>query len=140
MSSAPRRPPRGSFRCRDSRSSACRQPLVEPCSPVPKAVAASDAGNAGRIPYMKRLKAAIETPSAQTQAALLITVDHFRDLEARLGFADSEEILLKLMAWLRQHLNASDVVGRVSSDELALIVARPAVADIDTLCQRHAGL
>lgn len=103
---------------------------------APKPAAATEhSGAAARIPFMKRLKAAIEQPSSQVQAALLITVDDFAALESRLGFTDSEEALLKLMEWLRNNLGPKDVVGRVSSDELALIVTRPVVSDISALCE-----
>jgi EAL domain-containing protein (putative c-di-GMP-specific phosphodiesterase class I)/PleD family two-component response regulator len=91
---------------------------------------------AGRIPYMKRLKAAIAEPRQAAQAALVIAVDEFHALEARLGLGDSEEAVLKLMDWIRSRMTANETLVRVSSGEMALIVQRPDVRDIADSCDK----
>ena len=111
--------------------------LIQLLAKAPKTVAAPISEVAGgRIPFMKRLKAAILEPQKQTQqAALLLTADDFTAFETRLGFADSEEAILKLMEWIRERLVANEHLVRVSSGELAVLVQRAQVSDISTLCE-----
>lgn len=111
--------------------------FIQLLAKAPKTVAATVPEVAGgRIPFMKRLKAAILEPQQQSQqAALLLTVDDFTAFETRLGFADSEEAILKLMEWIRERLVANEHLVRVSSGELAVLLQRAKVSDISALCE-----
>lgn len=117
-----------------SLSRASGEPLVQLLIKAPKSAPTSEIAG-GRIPFMNRLKAAIEQPQTQPQAAALVTVDDFAALETRLGFADSEEAILKLMEWIRARLGPKEQLVRVSSGEVALIVERAQVSDIAQLCE-----
>jgi PAS domain S-box-containing protein len=110
--------------------------LIQLLAKAPKAaVAPLPEVAGGRIPFMKRLKAAILEPQPQSQqAALLLTVDDYNAFETRLGFADSEEAILKLMDWMRVRLVANEHLVRVSSGELAVLAQRATVSDISALC------
>ena len=118
-----------------STSRAGSENLVQLLIKAPKAAAVSEALATGRIPFMKLLAQALRQPQQQPQAAILVSVDDFASTEARLGFADSDEAILKLMEWIRARLGPGEQLVRVSSGELALLVQRPQVSDITQLCE-----
>lgn len=118
-----------------SLSRASGENLVQLLIKAPKSAPAPEAVATGRIPFMKLLAAALREPQQQPQAAVLVSVDDFAAIETRLGFADSDEAILKLMEWLRGRLGPREQLLRVSSGELALLVGRPQVNDIVQLCE-----
>lgn len=109
--------------------------LVQLLIKSPKSAPAPEVVATGRIPFMKLLATALRQPQQQPQAAVLVSVDDFSAIETRLGFADSDEAILKLMEWLRARLGPREQLLRVSSGELALLVGRPQVSDIVQLCE-----
>lgn len=73
-------------------------------------------------------------------SAIFIDVDHFKEINDRLGHDTGDALLQKVAATLRQHLRSSDIAGRLGGDEFALILpgtdADAAVAYAEALRHR----
>ena len=55
-------------------------------------------------------------------SALFIDVDHFKEVNDRLGHDAGDALLVRIAEVLRGHLRASDLAGRLGGDEFALIL------------------
>jgi len=99
----------------------------------PPAVAAIASGPAQneRLAFLHALTASQK--SGQPGGALLLSVDGFSALEERFGLADCEELLEQLRQALKTRLAPADQVYRFSVSELAAVVSRPRLADVQAL-------
>jgi diguanylate cyclase (GGDEF)-like protein len=62
-------------------------------------------------------------------AILLLDVDHFKQVNDRLGHAAGDELLRWVVAALRRSVRASDAIGRLGGDEFAVLFPDVAPAD-----------
>lgn len=111
-------------------------------APVPVARAAPASAPAaaapalgGRPAFIQAVPGAIAASAKSPRAVLFMTVDDFPALEARLGVGDTEDIMDRLAAWTRERLTAQDQLFRFSAGELAAIIARPAIVDVEKLSE-----
>ncbi|ROH90853.1 EAL domain-containing protein [Stagnimonas aquatica] len=97
----------------------------------PPPASASVAPSNERLGFLHALSASER--SGQPRGALLLTVDGFSALEDRFGLADSESLLEQLRQALKARLAPADQVFRYAAGELAAVVGRPRLADIQSL-------
>jgi PAS domain S-box-containing protein len=89
---------------------------------------------AGRAGFLR----AIASPSREVEGphgAMMITVDQFPALEERIGMTSAEEIVDQLIAALKEKLGPSDTLFSFSAHEIAAVVYRPRIADIEALAE-----
>lgn len=89
----------------------------------------------GRVGFQK----AIASPGKEVEGphgALLIKVDHFPALEDRIGLTACEEVVDQLTAALKERLGPSDSLFNFSPGEIAAVVNRPRIGDIEALGQQ----
>lgn len=86
-----------------------------------------------RIKFARALGA--PAPEGLLRAALLIKIDHYAELEDRIGMIDAEEIRAQLGEAVRARLEPRDSLFIFSNDELALAVLRPDIGGIEALAQ-----
>ena len=101
--------------------------------PVAQAVVPATPATSGRMDFVAALQASTQHPQKLVHGALLLAVDDYAGVEERLGFKDADEAILKLMDWVRQRLQSHDRLFRFSTGELALLVQRNAVGEIEQL-------
>lgn len=97
----------------------------------PPPVTASAAPSNERMGFLQALTASEK--AGQPRGALLLTVDGFSALEDRFGLADSESLAEQLRQALKTRLAPADQVFRYAAGELAAVVSRPRLADIQSL-------
>ncbi|MFP5357015.1 MAG: EAL domain-containing protein [Gammaproteobacteria bacterium] len=111
-------------------------PAPRPTAAAPAAAPAAAAPTLGARPaFIKAVPEAIALSAKSPRSVLFLTVDDFTGLETRLGVGDTEEIMERLAAWTRGRLTAQDQLYRFSTGELAAIIARPAIVDVEKLCE-----
>jgi PAS domain S-box-containing protein len=88
----------------------------------------------GRMAFLDALSASLAAPQKQLSAALMIAVDDYLNFEERLGFHDAEEAMMRLIEWARPRLLAQDQLFRTSTGELALLIERKDVGEVDQFC------
>lgn len=102
-----------------------RAPSTRPSGPVGE--------TSGRLGFFDALA---EPPAThQPRAAIFVVVDAFRALEDRVGFDDAERVVTQVAAALRAHLAPGDGCFRFSTQEFALLVARPDALEFDKLAE-----
>lgn len=92
-------------------------------------------GQSGRGSFLK----AIATPSEQVEgphAAVMIVVDYFRALEDRIGLVAAEDIVEQVSLSLKSKLSPADTLFNFSPSEIAALVRRPSMADLEALGER----
>jgi multidomain signaling protein FimX len=82
------------------------------------------------------LEAALQQKNHDVCTVIFTVVDEFAALEERIGYRDSEEIVVKLVEWTYQHLDHKDQVFRFGGSELVLLVWRKDVGDTEKLCAK----
>lgn len=90
---------------------------------------------AGRMAFVEALQAVTQSPQKLVCAALFMGVDDFGNFENRLGFQDAEEVMLKLMDWAKERLMPQDRLFRFSTGDLAALVARNNVNEINSAAE-----
>lgn len=91
-------------------------------------------GHKGRLSFLKN----IASPSREVEGphgAMMVIVDHFPALEERIGFTSAEEVIDQLTAALKAQLGPADTLFNFSSSEIAAVVRRPRVADIEAIAE-----
>lgn len=110
--------------------------LVTPELPAIEVVSPAQANNAnrGRAAFLSLLS---DKPEAEgkVRAALFFVVDGFIALEERLGLTDAEQAVEELQKSLQQRLAPDDALFQFSGSELAMLVSRSQVAEIEALGQ-----
>ena len=89
----------------------------------------------GRTSFLK----AIATPDKQVEgpyAAMMIVVDYFRALEDRIGLVAAEDIVEQVSLALKQKLSPADSLFNFSPSEVAVLVRRPSMADLEAVGER----
>lgn len=81
----------------------------------------------GRADLFKRLDWIGDHGEDGTQALLLILIDHFDNLEERIGYLDSDEVLRGLFDLLAPFRRPGDRIYRFSTSELVMLVTRESV-------------
>ena len=104
-----------------------------PPPPSPEPAAPAVVLTSGRMDFVAALHASTQSPQQLNHGALLLAVDDYVGVEERLGFKDADEAVLKLMDWVQQRLKPQDRLFRFSTGELALLVQRPTVGEIEQL-------
>lgn len=117
----------------DAASAQAPAPATAP--PVATAAEAAPAISSGRMDFVTTLHTEVQGPQAQPKGALLLTVDDYAGVEERLGFRDADEAMLKLAEWVKKHLLPSDRVFRFSTGELALLISRNTVPEIERVAE-----
>ncbi|QLI80961.1 GGDEF domain-containing protein [Chitinibacter fontanus] len=62
-------------------------------------------------------------------SVVMLDLDYFKQVNDRMGHAAGDEILIKLVAFLQQHLREADVVARYGGEEFCLILPQTTLAD-----------
>ncbi len=91
----------------------------------------------GRAAFLEALGNSIAAPRTQFDAALLVAVDSHDSFEERLGFHDAEEAIIKLIEWTRTRLVPGDQLFRVSTAELALLLKRKDMGELEQFCESY---
>lgn len=66
-------------------------------------------------------------------AVILIDLNHFKQVNDRLGHHEGDEVLKRVAATLQRRVRVSDVVARVGGDEFALLLLNISVAEADRM-------
>ncbi|TJY61087.1 EAL domain-containing protein [Sinimarinibacterium sp. CAU 1509] len=92
----------------------------------------------GRLEFFEGLAASIAGAGQQKgqRAALLFIVDDFSGVETRMGLHDAEQAVEQSLDWIKTQLSSSDLLFRFSTHEIAAIVTRPNIGDIQQLGER----
>ena len=91
----------------------------------------------GRAAFLEALTASLAAPRTQFDAALFVAVDHHETVEERLGFHDAEEAIARLIEWTRTRLASGDQLFRVSTSELALLIKRKDIGELEQFCESY---
>lgn len=105
--------------------------VAPPPAPEPAAAAPVAAPANGRKEFIETLQAVIQGPQKHAHGALLVAIDDYSGVEDRLGFKDADEAVTMLMDWLKKRLQPADHLFRFSTGEIAAVLVRNAVADIE---------
>lgn len=93
-----------------------------------------------RTAFLRRLDCALARPDRATGhgfALLLLDVDGFHGLNARLGFAAADRLLVRVAAAVRDSVGAKDCAARFGPDEVAVLADELASAsDALSLAER----
>ena len=79
---------------------------------------------------------ALRNDPAGSAVLLLFDVDHFKQINDRLGHAAGDRALCLVAGSVLEHLRAHDVAGRHGGDEFVLLLRRAATADAMAVAQR----
>ena len=91
----------------------------------------------GRAAFMDALTANLASPREQFSAAIFVAVDAHDNFETRLGFLDTEEAITRLIEWTRTRLEPRDQLFQVSVTELALLVDRKDISELEKFCDSY---
>lgn len=97
-------------------------------------------GALNRPAFMEHLEQAIHTTRSNKQEALLylVEIDKFTDYRSKFGIADCDVLLKDAADWLRDHVDSSDVIGRISDSSFAILLSNTEKAPTELpkrLCQ-----
>ena len=87
----------------------------------------------GRLGFLKAV-----TESAhrkQPSGALLLAVNGFTALEDRIGLTACEEVMEQIAAAMKVHLSPADSIFQFSAGELAALITRPRLSDVQALAE-----
>ena len=91
----------------------------------------------GRVAFLDALGNSLAAPREQLDAALLVAIDSHDSFEERLGFHDAEEAVIKLIEWTRTRLTPNDQLFRVSTSELAILLKRKDIGELEKFCESY---
>ncbi|HVT35188.1 MAG TPA: EAL domain-containing protein, partial [Nevskiaceae bacterium] len=107
-------------------------PVTMPAAaPAPAATPAQAAS--GRMAFVNALATGVQGSQKMVPGALFLAVDDYAGVEERLGFRDAEEAVIKLTDWVKQKLTPTDQLFRFSTGELAALVVRATVAEVEQI-------
>ncbi len=78
----------------------------------------------------KRITEVLQAKSFQNGAFLLMDIDHFKDVNDRLGHQRGDEVLMGTALILRKLFREEDVICRLGGDEFVVFFACPPKADL----------
>ena len=107
---------------------------VPVAAPPPAPAPAAPADASGRMALFDALEASLKGKQPGIRTVLFIAIDEFGALEERIGFRDTEEIVVKLIEWTHLRLSPQDHIYRFGNGELTAILQRNAVSEIETFC------
>ncbi len=110
---------------------------IRPERRAAKPTASSGDNTSGRTAFLEALGNSLTAPREQFDAALLVAVDSHDNFEERLGFHDAEEAVVKLIEWTRGRLTPSDQLFRVSTAELAILLKRKDIGELEQFCESY---
>ena len=82
---------------------------------------------------------ALRNDPAGSAVLLLFDVDHFKQINDRLGHAAGDRALCLVAGSVLEHLRAHDVAGRQGGDEFVLLLRRASTSDAMAVAQRIAA-
>jgi PAS domain S-box-containing protein len=85
----------------------------------------------GRMAFFQALQVPLPAEGKAVRGAMLLLIDGFEALEARIGYVDAEEAAASIAEAIRARLGAEDALFQFSSDEFTLVVHRPNFAEIE---------
>lgn len=91
----------------------------------------------GRTAFIDVLSANLAAPREQFSASIFVAVDGHESFEERLGFVDAEEAVVRLIEWTRTRLSPQDQLFRISTAELALLVERKDISELEKFCDSY---
>lgn len=113
--------------------------LIRAESGPPMPVALPGDSTSGRLALFQALAAASQPGSKLQRGALLLAVDNFIGLEERLGFEDSELVMLHFAQTLREQLTPQDSVFRFSTHEYVVLISRPTASEVEQAAESLCG-
>lgn len=102
-----------------------------------KSATSSGDNTSSRAAFLEALGSSLAGPREQFDAALLVAVDGHDNFEERLGFQDAEEAVVKLIEWTRTRLTPNDQLFRVSTAELAILLRRKDIGELEQFCESY---
>lgn len=69
-------------------------------------------------------------------SVLMVDIDHFKGINDTHGHAAGDEVLRRFAATVKEHLRATDVLGRIGGEEFALLLPETDVEGALTLAER----
>ncbi|MDP3857618.1 MAG: EAL domain-containing protein [Stagnimonas sp.] len=102
----------------------------EAAGSVPKAPPATPGG---RVGFLKAVAAA--AAGKQPCGGLLLAVNGYNALEERIGLAACDEVMDQIAAAMKSRLAPGDSVFEFSAGELAAVVRRPRLSDVQSLAE-----
>jgi len=95
-------------------------------------------GLPNRVSMQEQLEKAMRKPltSQMTRALVWLDLDNFKWVNDTLGHPAGDELLQHVAARLQEVCDERDVVARISGDEFALIVERPADGQLETFLDK----
>ncbi|AOE49283.1 EAL domain-containing protein [Kangiella sediminilitoris] len=81
-------------------------------------------GALNRPAFMEHLKQAVTTARNHNHEALvyLLEIDKFTEYRSKFGLSDCDALLKDVAGWLRDHIDSSDVIGRISDSSFAILL------------------
>jgi len=99
----------------------------------PAPVSKSHLGGGGRQGFLKAVSESARRK--QPSGALLLAVNGFAALEDRIGLTACEQVLEQIADAMKARLSPADSVFQFSAGELAAVITRPRVSDVQALAE-----
>lgn len=95
-------------------------------------------GLANRRHFNQRLAAEIELAAASGRPLVLALgdLDHFKDINDRLGHSVGDEVLGSLAELMHQHFRADDLLARIGGEEFAIVLPGLDLKTAHSACER----
>lgn len=97
-------------------------------------------GMANRRHFLERASALLEAPDAPRSAVLMFDVDHFKQINDRLGHDVGDEALRQIARCVRDTLRERDLAGRLGGDEFAVLLPDTSLGDAMAVAGRIVAL
>ena len=95
-------------------------------------------GMANRRVFLERAEAAFQLASTESQplALLMLDLDHFKQINDRLGHLEGDRVLIAFAQSVQQLLRADDTVGRLGGEEFGVLLPRSGYDDALAIAER----